>query len=201
MLNTRSSVVQVTPTDIVAVAQSGDYSMASNLASGNITSMSKLRSTARSLVTKLRQKSTKSKTVMTDNGPILMRTDAQGNEIPDERDSETKETLAIRDEQQATQKGILSKISSLGDGIKNFFGFGKEEKEEGNGWLSKILKYALPALAGVAGIGLASKIAGKKIQVQKRDSKGNKMYDENGNPIMTETPSEMLLKMALLECG
>lgn len=179
--------VQVTPTDIVAVAQSGDYSMASNLASGNITSMSKLRSTARSLVTKLRQKSTKSKTVMTDNGPILMRTDAQGNEIPDERDSETKETLAIRDEQQATQKGILSKISSLGDGIKNFFGFGKEEKEEGNGWLSKILKYALPALAGVAGIGLASKIAGKKIQVQKRDSKGNKMYDENGNPIMTET--------------
>lgn len=179
--------VQVTPTDIVAVAQSGDYSMASNLASGNITSMSKLRSTARSLVTKLRQKSTKSKTVMTDHGPILMRTDAQGNEIPDERDSETKETLAIRDEQQATQKGILSKISSLGDGIKNFFGFGKEEKEEGNGWLSKILKYALPALAGVAGIGLASKIAGKKIQVQKRDSKGNKMYDENGNPIMTET--------------
>ena len=179
--------VQVTPTDIVAVAQAGDYSMANNLASGNITSLSKLRSTARSLVTKLRQKSTKSKTVMTDHGPILMRTDAQGNEIPDERDSETKETLAIRDEQQATQKGILSKISSLGDGIKNFFGFGKEEKEEGNGWLSKILKYALPALAGVAGIGLASKIAGKKIQVQKRDSKGNKMYDENGNPIMTET--------------
>lgn len=179
--------VQVTPTDIVAVAQAGDYSMANNLASGNITSMSKLRSTARSLVTRLRQKSSKSKTVMTDYGPVLMRTDAQGNEIPDERDSETKETLTIRDEQQATQKGILSKISSLGDGIKNFFGFGKEEKEEGNGWLSKILKYALPALAGVAGIGLASKIAGKKIQVQKRDSKGNKMYDENGNPIMTET--------------
>ena len=183
--NTRVEDINIT--DIVSSAQAGDYSLASRLANGAITKASQLKSAARNLVNRIRRKNSSSKTVMTDHGPVLMRTDAQGNEIPDERDSETKETLAIRDEQQATQKGILSKISSLGDGIKNFFGFGQEEKEEGNGWLSKILKYALPALAGVAGIGLASKIAGKKIQVQKRDSKGNKMYDENGNPIMTET--------------
>ena len=183
--NTRVEDINIT--DIVSSAQAGDYSLASRLANGAITKASQLKSAARNLVNRIRRKNSSSKTVMTDHGPVLMRTDAQGNEIPDERDSETKETLAIRDEQQATQKGILSKISNLGDGIKNFFGFGQEEKEEGNGWLSKILKYALPALAGVAGIGLASKIAGKKIQVQKRDSKGNKMYDENGNPIMTET--------------
>lgn len=183
--NTRVEDINIT--DIVSSAQAGDYSLASRLANGAITKASQLKSAARNLVNRIRRKNSSSKTIMTDHGPVLMRTDAQGNEIPDERDSETKETLAIRDEQQATQKGILSKISSLGDGIKNFFGFGQEEKEEGNGWLSKILKYALPALAGVAGIGLASKIAGKKIQVQKRDSKGNKMYDENGNPIMTET--------------
>lgn len=183
--NTRVEDINIT--DIVSSAQAGDYSLASRLANGAITKASQLKSAARNLVNRIRRKNSSSKTVMTDHGPVLMRTDAQGNEIPDERDSETKETLAIRDEQQATQKGILSKISSLGDGIKNFFGFGQEEKEEGNGWLSKILKYALPALAGVAGIGLASKIAGKKIQVQKRDSKGNKMYDEYGNPIMTET--------------
>lgn len=183
--NTRVEDINIT--DIVSSAQAGDYALASRLANGAITKASQLKSAARNLVNRIRRKNSSSKTVMTDYGPVLMRTDAQGNEIPDERDSETKETLTIRDEQQATQKGILSKISSLGDGIKNFFGFGQEEKEEGNGWLSKILKYALPALAGVAGIGLASKIAGKKIQVQKRDSKGNKMYDENGNPIMTET--------------
>lgn len=183
--NTRVEDINIT--DIVSSAQAGDYSLASRLANGAITKASQLKSAARNLVNRIRRKNSSSKTVMTDYGPVLMRTDAQGNEIPDERDSETKETLAIRDDQQDTQKGILSKISSLGDGIKNFFGFGQEEKEEGNGWLSKILKYALPALAGVAGIGLASKIAGKKIQVQKRDSKGNKMYDEYGNPIMTET--------------
>lgn len=183
--NTRVEDINIT--DIVSSAQAGDYSLASRLANGAITKASQLKSAARNLVNRIRRKNSSSKTIMTDHGPVLMRTDAQGNEIPDERDSETKETLTIRDEQQATQKGILSKISSLGDGIKNFFGFGQEEKEEGNGWLSKILKYALPALAGVAGIGLASKIAGKKIQVQKRDSKGNKMYDEYGNPIMTET--------------
>ena len=183
--NTRVEDINIT--DIVSSAQAGDYSLASRLANGAITKASQLKSAARNLVNRIRRKNSSSKTIMTDHGPVLMRTDAQGNEIPDERDSETKETLTIRDEQQATQKGILSKISSLGDGIKNFFGFGQEEKEEGNGWLSKILKYALPALAGVAGIGLASKIAGKKIQVHKRDSKGNKMYDEYGNPIMTET--------------
>lgn len=183
--NTRVEDINIT--DIVSSAQAGDYSLASRLANGAITKASQLKSAARNLVNRIRRKNSSSKTIMTDHGPVLMRTDAQGNEIPDERDSETKETLAIRDDQQATQKGILSKISSLGDGIKNFFGFGQEEKEEGNGWLSKILKYALPALAGVAGIGLVSKIAGKKIQVHKRDSKGNKMYDEYGNPIMTET--------------
>ena len=186
--NTRVEDINIT--DIVSSAQAGDYALASRLANGAITKASQLKSAARNLVNRIRRKNSSSKTIMTDHGPVLMRTDAQGNEIPDERDSETKETLAIRDEQQATQKGILSKISSLGDGIKNFFGFGQEEDEEG-GFFSKIIgkvaKYALPALAGVAGIGLASKIAGKKIQVHKRDSKGNKMYDEYGNPIMTET--------------
>ena len=186
--NTRVEDINIT--DIVSSAQAGDYSLASRLANGAITKASQLKSAARNLVNRIRRKNSSSKTIMTDHGPVLMRTDAQGNEIPDERDSETKETLAIRDDQQATQKGILSKISSLGDGIKNFFGFGQEEDEEG-GFFSKIIgkvaKYALPVLAGVAGIGLASKIAGKKIQVHKRDSKGNKMYDEYGNPIMTET--------------
>ena len=185
--NTRVEDINVS--DIVAAANAGDFSFAQRLANGAISKASQLRGAARNLVNRIKRKSTKSNTVMTDAGPILMRTDSHGNEIPDERDSETKETLAIRDEQQQTQKGILSKISSLGDGLKGLLGFGKEEDEE-EGFFSKIIKnvakYALPVLVGLGGLGIASKVANKKVKVQQRDSQGNKMYDENGNPIMTE---------------
>lgn len=180
---------QINISDVVAAANAGDFSFAQRLANGAISKASQLRGAARNLVNRIKRKSTKSNTVMTDAGPILMRTDSQGNEIPDERDSETKETLAIRDEQRQTQKGILSKISSLGDGLKGLLGFGKEEDEE-EGFFSKIIKnvakYALPVLVGLGGLGIASKVANKKVKVQQRDSQGNKMYDENGNPIMTE---------------
>src|SRR5699024_1160675 len=107
-----------------------------------------------------------------------------GNEIPDERDSETKETLELRDEAQNTQKGILAKISNLGSGLKGLFSSDDDEEEE-EGFFSKIIgkvaKYALPALGvvgGVAGVGLIKKISDKKIQVQQKDAQGNKMYDE-----------------------
>lgn len=185
---------QINISDVVAAANAGDFSFAQRLANGAISKASQLRGAARNLVNRIRRKSNKSNTVMTDAGPILMRTDSHGNEIPDERDSETKETLAIRDEQRQTQKGILSKISSLGDGLKGLLGFGKDDEDDEEGFFSKIIgkvaKYALPVLAGVggiAGVGLLSKISQKKIQVQQKDAQGNKMYDENGNPIMTET--------------
>ena len=180
--------VKPSASDIVALAQAGDYSAANNLASGRIRTADRLRSVGRSIVNKIRKTASMSKTVMTESGPVLMRRDAQGNEIPDERDSETKETLAIQGEQRETQKGILSKISGLGDRIKGFFGFGDDEKDDDSeSWFSKILKKAAPALLGIGALGVAGTIADKKINVKKRDEQGNVVYDENGNPVMVET--------------
>ena len=174
--------------DIVALAQAGDYNAANNLASGRIRTADRLRSVGRSIVNKIRRTASMSKTIMTESGPILMRRDAQGNEIPDERDSETKETLAIQGEQRETQKGILSKISGLGDRIKGFFGFGDDEKDDDSeSWFSRILKKAAPALLGIGALGVAGTIADKKINVKKRDEQGNVVYDENGKPVMVET--------------
>ena len=180
--------VKPSASDIVALAQAGDYNAANNLASGRIRTADRLRSVGRSIVNKIRRTASMSKTVMTESGPILMRRDAQGNEIPDERDSETKETLAIQGEQRETQKGILSKISGLGDRIKGFFGFGDDEKDDDSeSWFSKILKKAAPALLGIGALGVAGTIADKKINVKKRDEQGNVVYDENGKPVMVET--------------
>ena len=180
---------QINIQDVVAAANAGDFSFAQRLANGAVSKFSQLRGAARNLVNKIRRKNSQSNTVMTTAGPILMRKDKNGNDIPDQRDSETKLTLRTQEEDRQTQKGILSKISSLGDGIKGLLGFGKEEDEE-EGFFSKIIKnvakYALPVLVGLGGLGIASKVANKKVKVQQRDSQGNKMYDENGNPIMTE---------------
>ena len=182
--------VKVSASDVIAAAQAGDYSAANDLASGKVSNIDKLKRIGRRLSNKIRLNASKSKSVITENGPIKVRRDAQGNEIPDERDSETKETLKKTDEQQQTQKGILAKISGLGDTIKNFFGFGKKDEEDEDSLFSKIikgaLKYALPVLGGLAGLGAVQSLADKKIKVKKRDANGNVMYDDNGNPIMVE---------------
>lgn len=184
-----SDTVRTSISDVIFAAQAGDYSTAMRIANGELSAPGKVAAAARGLVNKIRNTANKAKTVMTEAGPILMRKDKNGNDIPDQRDSETKQTLENQEEQRQTQKGILSKITSLGDGIKGLFGFSQDEEDE-EGFFSKIAKYALPILAGVggiAGVGLLSKISKKKIQVQQKDAQGNKMYDENGNPIMTET--------------
>lgn len=186
-----SDTVRVNISDVIFAAQAGDYSTAMRIANGDLSAPGRLAAAARGLVTKIKNKANKAKTVMTDVGPILMRKDKNGNDIPDQRDSETKQTLENQEEQRQTQKGILGKISGLGDSLKGIFGFGKDEEDEEGGFFSKIIgkvaKYALPVLAGVGGVGLLSKLAGKKIKVQQKDAQGNKLYDENGNPIMTET--------------
>lgn len=175
--------------DAKTLAEEGLTSEATSIANGKPLKMSKVKSIVRNLTTKVRQSISKPKTVITENGPIKTRIDAQGNEIPDERDSETKETLSKVEEKNNTQKGILNKISGLGDTIKGFLGLDKEEEKE-EGIFSKILKgalkYGLPILGGLAGVGLVSKIANNKVNVQARDANGNKMFDENGNPIMTQ---------------
>lgn len=200
-----SDNVRLSVSDIILAAQAGDYALASKLANGSRVKMGQLRGAIRGTVNKIKRKAEQAKTVMTEHGPILMRKDKQGNEIPDERDSETKETLELRDEAQNTQKGILAKISSLGSGLKGLFSSDDDEEEE-EGFFSKIIgkvaKYALPALGvvgGVAGVGLIKKISDKKIQVQQKDAQGNKMYDENGNPIMTETTIGDAIKDKLTE--
>lgn len=176
--------------DAKTLAEEGSTSEATSIANGKSLKMSKVKSIVRNLTTKVRQSISKPKTVITENGPIKTRIDAQGNEIPDERDSETKETLSKVEEKNNTQKGILNKLSGLGDTIKGFLGIGDDKDEEKEGIFSKILKgalkYGLPILGGLAGVGLVSKIANKKIDVQARDANGNKMFDENGNPIMTQ---------------
>ena len=197
-----SDNVRLSVSDIILAAQAGDYALASKLANGSRVKMGQLRGAMRTTVNKIKRKAEQAKTVMTEHGPILMRKDKQGNEIPDERDSETKETLELRDEAQNTQKGILANISGLGSGLKGLFG-SDEEDEEGESTFSKIFKnvakYALPVVGGVAGMGLLKNISEKTIQVQQKDEQGNKMYDENGNPIMTETTIGEAIKDKLTE--
>ena len=182
--------VEISATDIITAAQAGQLDIAKIMADGKVNKFSKLKSIGNRIINKFRSKKQKSQTVITENGPIKTRFDNKGNEIPDNTDSETKETLAKVEDKNQVQKGILNKLSGLGDTIKGFLGIGNNEDEEKEGIFSKILKgalkYGLPILGGLAGVGLVSKVANKKIDVQARDANGNKMFDENGNPIMTQ---------------
>lgn len=139
-----------------------------------------------------KEKKDQEKYQYTEDGMVKMKTNDQGELIPDEQDSQTRETLKRRDEQDETQKGILKKLTGIGTGIKEFFGKKKEKKKTnifekilstlgigfsflGGG--SKIFG-ALKAVGAVAGIGY---IFGKK--VQEKDDKGNPVFDEYGNPV------------------
>lgn len=182
----------MTLSDAIQAQENGDTALANDIATGKITRFSQFKKKAKSSLNRMKVKAVnKVKSVMTEHGIIKTRIDAQGNEIEDMRDSETRETVEKREESAKIQHGIFAKISSLTSGVLGFFGKGKDEEEEEEGgflsFLGKILKFAGPALLGVGAIGLAKSAADKKIQVQKRDANGNKMYDENGNPIMTET--------------
>lgn len=150
-------------------------------------------------ISKLNKKSKEPTTQITALGPIKTRIDNNGNEIPDERDSETKITLRKQAENDNTQKGILSKITDLTSHFKLFTGGEKEDKKKPS-LLSKILKGALmvgglvPKVA--AGIG-ALAVAGIQVNTKKRNSKGEVLRDANGNPIMEKKP----LIQALVEAG
>ena len=182
--------VEVSATDIITAAQAGQLDIARSMADGKVNKFSKLKSIGNKIISNFRSKKQKSQTIITENGPIKTRFDNRGNEIPDNTDSETKETLAKVEDKNQVQKGILNKLSGLGDTIKGFLGIGDDKEEKEEGIFSKILKgalkYGLPILGGLAGVGLVSKIANKKVNVQARDANGNKMFDENGNPIMTQ---------------
>lgn len=182
--------VEVSATDIITAAQAGQLDIARIMADGKVNKFSKLKSIGNKIISNFRSKKQKSQTIITENGPIKTRFDNRGNEIPDNTDSETKETLAKVEDKNKVQKGILNKLSGLGDTIKGFLGIGDDKEEKEEGIFSKILKgalkYGLPILGGLAGVGLVSKIANKKVNVQARDANGNKMFDENGNPIMTQ---------------
>lgn len=182
----------MTLSDAIQAQENGDTALANNIATGKITRFSQFKKKAKSSLNRMKAKAAnKVKSVMTEHGIIKTRTDAQGNEIEDMRDSETRETVEKREESAKIQHGMFAKISSLTSGVLGFFGKGKDEEEEEEGgflsFLGKILKFAGPALLGLGTVGLAKKVADKKIQVQQRDANGNKLYDENGNPIMTET--------------
>ena len=182
----------MTLSDAIQAQENGDTALANDIATGKITRFSQFKKKAKSSLNRMKVKAAnKVKSVMTEHGIIKTRTDAQGNEIEDMRDSETRETVKKREESAKIQHGMFAKISSLTSGVLGFFGKGKDEEEEKEGgflsFLGKILKFAGPVLLGLGAVGLAKKVADKKIQVQQRDANGNKMYDENGNPIMTET--------------
>lgn len=182
--------VEVSATDIITAAQAGQLDIARIMADGKVNKFSKLKSIGNKIISNFRSKKQKPQTIITENGPIKTRFDNRGNEIPDNTDSETKETLAKVEDKNQVQKGILNKLSGLGDTIKGFLGIGDDKEEKEEGIFSKILKgalkYGLPILGGLAGVGLVGKIANKKVNVQARDANGNKMFDENGNPIMTQ---------------
>ena len=66
---------------------------------------------------------------LTENGVVKMKTNDQGEVIPDEQDSQTRETLKRRDDKEETQKGILGKLTGIGTSVLEFFGKKKEKKK------------------------------------------------------------------------
>ena len=58
---------------------------------------------------------------LTENGVVKMKTNDQGEVIPDEQDSQTRETLKRRDDKEETQKGILGKLTGIGTSVLEFF--------------------------------------------------------------------------------
>lgn len=129
---------------------------------------------------------------LTENGMVKMKRNDQGELEPDEQDSQTRETLKRRDEQDETQKGILGKLTGIGTSVLEFFGKDKEEKKPNV--FQKILStlgIGFSLLSGGTKIGTVLKAAGllagtaylfgKKIP--EKDSEGNPVYDEYGNPV------------------
>lgn len=129
---------------------------------------------------------------LTENGVVKMKTNDQGEVIPDEQDSQTRETLKRRDDKEETQKGILGKLTGIGTSVLEFFGKDKEEKKPNV--FQKILStlgIGFSLLSGGTKIGTVLKAAGllagtaylfgKKIP--EKDSEGNPVYDEYGNPV------------------
>lgn len=179
--------------------------LAENGASGEMKKVLKkswfgsLRSKASKFFTGKSKKNSKS--VITAMGPIKTRYDKDGNEIPDERDSETKETLKRQSDTENTQKGILGKISEMGSNIKSFFTGDDDKKDKKKtGTLGKILK-----VLGIVGVGAkigagvlgGLALAGTKVNSKKRDKNGAIITDANGNPIMEKKP----LLQCIVEAG
>ena len=129
---------------------------------------------------------------LTENGMVKMKRNDQGELEPDEQDSQTRETLKRRDEQDETQKGILGKLTGIGTSVLEFFGKKKEKKKPNV--FEKILStlgIGFSLLSDGTKIGTVLKAAGllagtaylfgKKIP--EKDSEGNPVYDEYGNPV------------------
>lgn len=119
--------------------------------------------------------------------------DRMGRLTASHSDPDTRKAMAEQEDQENVQKGIFSKMSDLASSFREKFG-GKE-KEDGKKkkgsifstlfsmiFGSGIAKKVLAGGATLLGLGLL----GKKFSVKQKDSDGNVMYDENGNPIMAE---------------
>lgn len=130
---------------------------------------------------------------LTENGMVKMKRNDQGELEPDEQDSQTRETLKRRDEQDETQKGILGKLTGIGTSVLEFFGK-KKEKKKPNVFekILSVLGMGFSFLGGsklftalkVAGLATgAAYILGKGTGVVKTDENGNELHDEYGNPI------------------
>ena len=129
----------------------------------------------------------------TENGMVKMKRNDQGELVPDEQDSQTRETLRRRDDNDNTQKGILGKLTGIGNSVLEFFGK-KKEKKKPNIFekILSVLGMGFSFLGGsklftalkVAGLATgAAYILGKDTGVVKTDEKGNELHDEYGNPI------------------
>ena len=179
---------------VIDMINAGDINGARELANGRVRP-SRFKSIAKRLYNKAKNAANVVKSTMTEHGIVKMRVNAQGEEIPDERDSETRLTLARRDDNTNTQKTLLQKISGLGDGLKNLFGKSDDgDDEHKKGILSSLLgigKGALGFLKSKAGLiallGGVAGLAGTEINVKRRDGEGNVLLDTEGNPITDTT--------------
>lgn len=128
----------------------------------------------------------------TENGMVKIRTNEQGELEPDMRDSETRDTVNKKKENDVTQKGILSKLTGIGTSITDFF-TGKDEKKEKKSIFSKILgvlakgfawfggSKLATALKVIGGGALGAFVLGRNTSRVKTDKNGKEIYDEDGN--------------------
>lgn len=108
------------------------------------------------------KKATSTFTQFVNGLPLKFKKDKNGDDVLDSASSENKDTMKVINEQQETQKGILSGITGLYGNVRGFFGrfFGKKEDDDKESLFSKLFNNLSTTAKVTVGIAGALGVAG-----------------------------------------